>query len=551
MPHDLDPARAAGLERHVRETAEALAPEAVALACTAPSLPGWDPVYVLVVAEDVKRGVQRHLSSYGGTKVEHLVVDRRLFESDVETSALLEVVASRLLLPYEAFAGEDYLSGWDSLYKRRKVEESLAALAFEHPELSSELLIDPRYFVHDIVTRQSHLFPHAEKLLEGLDEEGRGIETYEGALRALARSDVIHMRDGLVAIDRGFVDTTLQRSVQVSDQLNRVHMQLQGFLKVGLRGVIDLLRPLLSLSLLDDALPTALGSSDLPNPNRFLHFPTTAGLSPLSESTSIEELIARMAPRSRGRAAKLRRYGGALNEVYLLTYDAGDTTRRAILKRYPNWVSLKWAPIALWTIGTQNFAVLGRSRMERECAATNFLSRSGIPVPRILSTSFGDRLLLREFVEGKNLAEVVKAVIRRSSTLDVERGLLNRVGVTVAAVHEGGATLGDCKPENFIATSEGDTVVVDLEQSSRGGNETWDLAEFLYFSGHYAGPLDPLTRVSDMARCFIEGYLDGGGDSRRVAEAARFKYAKVFAPITLPQAIHAIARTCRKKADRP
>jgi tRNA A-37 threonylcarbamoyl transferase component Bud32 len=502
-----------------------------------------------VVAEDVERGVKRFLKRPHRTNVELLVVERQLFESDVETSTLLEVVASRLLLPYKILAGADYLSDWDNLYKRRKLEESLIALVFEHPELSSELFIDPRYFIHDIVTRQSHLFPHAEKFLEDIDKEERSIEAYKGALKVLARSEIIRTDDGMVAVNRSFVDATLKQGIQVSNQLNRVHTQLQGLLKVGFRGAIDLLRPLLSFSLLNDALPTALGVSDLPSPKRFLHFPTAAGLSHLSESTSIEELIARTDPQDIGRTLKLQRYGGVLNEVFLLTYAAGDTTRRIILKRYPNWVSLKWAPLALWTVGTKNFAVLGRSRMERECAATNFLSRVGIPVPKILSTSFGDRLLLKEFVEGRNLVGVIKAVIKKGGTLDGERALLSEVGATVATVHKGGATLGDCKPENFIAKPEGYVVVVDLEQSSRGGNETWDLAEFLYFSGHYVGPLDPTKGVSEVARCFIEGYLNGGGNIRRITEAARFKYAKIFAPITLPQAIRAIARTCRKKAE--
>lgn len=111
-----------------------------------------------------------------------------------------------------------------------------------------------------------------------------------------------------------------------------------------------------------------------------------------------------------------------------------------------------------------------------------------------------------------------------------------------------GATLGDCKPENFIVTPGGELFIVDLEQGARGGNETWDLAEFLYFLGHYAGPLDSLQGVADLARRFIEGYLSGGGSRRRVTEAARLKYTKVFTPVTLPQAIYTVARTCRREA---
>ena len=543
-----DAPRREELEHWVREAAEAFAPEMVALAYTEPTYSGWGLIGVLAVADGVGRGVQRLSRSYDEIRFGVLAVDRKLFESDVKVSALLEVAAGKLLLPYVSLAGVDYLDRWDKLYKRRKIEESLAALALEHPELSSELLIDPRYFVHDILIRLSHILPQAYDLLHTLDETGHTfVEAYNEALRDLARAETIHIRDGLVAVDRGFVDAILSRGASVSDQLTRVQKQLQSLLKLGLRGVVDLLRPPSGFSIVEGMLSTAF-ASDLPRNDRFLHFPTAMGLSPLSDSTPIEELLAKLEPSSRVDDARLRRFGGVLNEVYLLTYTADGAAQRAIAKRYPNWVSLKWAPIALWTLGTQNFAVLGRSRMERECAATSLLSRSGIPVPRILYTSFKDRMLLREFVEGDNLADIVKTVIKRGVSNDHEGALLNRVGGTVAAVHGLGATLGDCKPENFIVTPGGELFIVDLEQGARGGNETWDLAEFLYFLGHYAGPLDSLQGVADLARRFIEGYLSGGGSRRRVTEAARLKYTKVFTPVTLPQAIYTVARTCRREA---
>ena len=536
----------------MKEAAEAVAPNTVASAYTEILRTRWGRLSVLVVADGAARGAQRFLRTWEGVRLELLVVDRRLFESDVRASALLEAAAGRLLLPYVALAGGDYLTRWERLYKRRKITESLADLALEHPELSSELLIDPRYFVHDNLLKLSHILPQASKLLSALDEEGHSLpEGYMEALMDLEHEGTIHVEEGLVAVDRGFVDGILRKGVSVVDQLTRVQRQLQGLLRLGLRGVFDLFRPLHGLSIVEDLLSTAFRASELPRPDRFLHFPTATSLAPLSESTSMDDLLAKLEPSSRVGDARLRRFGGVLNEVYLLTYTADRTQRKAIVKRYPNWVSLKWAPIALWTLGTQNFAVLGRSRMERECAATSLLSRSGVPVPKILHTSFVDRLLLREYVEGVNLADIVKAVIRRGGPSDQEGDLLRRVGGTVAAVHGAGATLGDCKPENFIVTAGGDLVIIDLEQGARGGNETWDLAEFLYFSGHYTGPFDPLKSVAEVARRFIEGYLSGGGSRRHVAEAARLRYTKVFTPLTLPSVIYTIAKTCRSEAGRP
>ncbi len=221
--------------------------------------------------------------------------------------------------------------------------------------------------------------------------------------------------------------------------------------------------------------------------------------------------------------------------------------RKTILKRYPTWVSLKWAPIALWTLGTQNFAVLGRTRLEKECTITNLLSRSGVLVPKILHVNFEGRLLLREYVEGDNLVTVIRAAIRRGDPEALGLDYIKRAGNAVASVHGSGLTLGDCKPGNFIVAPGGTPFIVDLEQGARGGNETWDLAEFLYFSGHQAGPLDPVKGIVEVAQSFIDGYLSGGGSRQRVTDAARLKYTKVFAPLVLPHVIHAIAKTCRTR----
>lgn len=548
MAQEPEAQRTAKLERRIRRTVEANAPDAVATSYVEMLRTGGGHIIVLVVANSFARSAQRLHRSGGEVGLELLVVDREMFEADVRDSSLLEAAAGRLLLPYVALEGEDYLTHWEGVYKRRKIMETLADLAMEHPELSSELLIDPRYFVHENLLRLSHLLPQAYELLRDLDEEGCNLLSgYIEALGDLEREETIHIKEGLVTVDRHFVDEMLERGLSVSDQLTRAHRQLQGLLRLGLRGAVDLFRPQSGLSVVEGLLSNAIGATDLPRSDRFLHFPTATSLVPLSDSIGIEELLDKLEPSDLVGKAQLQRFGGVLNEVYLMTYAADGSTRKAIVKRYPNWVSLKWAPIALWTLGTKNFAINGRSRMERECATTSLLSRCGVPVPRILHTSFENRLLVREYIEGKCLAAIVKSAIQGGGASSRQRELLKRVGRTMATVHNEGATLGDCKPENFIIAAVGDPVIVDLEQGAWGGDETWDVAEFLYFSGHYAAPFTPLKGVVEVARCFIEGYLAGGGCERHVTEAARLRYTKVFTPLTLPNVINAIAKTCRAR----
>ena len=88
--------------------------------------------------------------------------------------------------------------------------------------------------------------------------------------------------------------------------------------------------------------------------------------------------------------------------------------------------------------------------------------------------------------------------------------------------------------------------MLDLEQASRSGNKTWDVAEFLYFSGHYSPAMSPTTPAIIIAKSFIEGYLEAGGDVITVKRAASPRYTKVFTVFTPPHILLAISNVCKK-----
>ncbi|MFQ6053180.1 MAG: hypothetical protein ACE5OO_02985, partial [Candidatus Bathyarchaeia archaeon] len=403
MDRNRGASRSTELERLLRETTSAIALDLVALAYLRPSLGGGGRLIALAVADGFSPGVKRFLSTCDGTEVD-------------------------LLLPSVALVGGDHLARWEREYRRRKFRESLTALSLEHPELSRELLIDPRYFVHDSLLRCSYAAPQADELLRNLHGEDLApSDGYWDVLRDLERERVIHIKDGFVAVDGGFVDAALRRSGN-SNQLSEVWEQLRGLFRIGLSGVVDLLRPAPGFSIVEGVLSTVFRVPVQPKPKGFLHYPSATGLTSLTESADIARLVSRLEPSKRVDDARLERLGGVLNEVYLLSYTVDGCARRAVVKHYPNWVTLKWAPIALWTLGTQNFAILGRSRMEKECATSSLLSRAQVPVPSILYTSFEDRFLLKEYVEGENLADIVKVVIRRGSLSDDEESILRRTG---------------------------------------------------------------------------------------------------------------------------
>ena len=92
---------------------------------------------------------------------------------------------------------------------------------------------------------------------------------------------------------------------------------------------------------------------------------------------------------------------------------------------------------------------------------------------------------------------------------------------------------------------------MDLEQATRDGNLAWDVAEFLYYSGHYSPPISSTAAASVIARNFIEGYLEAGGKKQDVKKAASARYTKVFSVFTPPQVLLAISGICQKMGKEP
>ncbi len=272
----------------------------------------------------------------------------------------------------------------------------------------------------------------------------------------------------------------------------------------------------------------------------------------MSDETTIEDFVRKTVPGGEVLDMKIEEAGGVLNAVYLLTFQRNHEEQKVIVKKFKDWYGFKWFPLALWALGTKTFAVLGRSRLEREYAVNQFLHSQGFPVPTILYFNPKQRLIFRDFIEGENLTKIIKRIISsKKEEVTAEAALVREVGRKIAEAHRLGVALGDCKPENIIVTKDGKTFFVDLEQATRNGNgnQAWDVAEFLYYSGHYVSPISPANAAVLIAKEFIKGYLEAGGKRETVKKAGFARYTKVFSIFTPPQVLLAVSNICKKTGE--
>jgi len=512
---------------------------------------------VLLVLRNYRPRLKGHLKPLNGINAFILVVDQRIFERDVEQGWLGEFVAEKITVPYEPLVNEEYLRYQEVKVKKRIIRELLENIASEFPELSHELLIEAEYFMYEAMMRRARVFPpvtYAFLNMLRTDVKRENTESmmkgYLRALSELAEENQISFSNGYVKITRGFINAIRSRK-------HRLPLLLRSVQRAAFPQILGVFPKMMSPLIHEEEIfmrthrevEAAELVFQLEDPREYVLISTPLGFAALSDKTTIEDFVRKTVPSGEVLDMEIDEIGGVLNAVYLLTFRKDQEEQRVVVKKFKDWLGVKWFPLALWALGTKAFAVLGRSRLEREYAINQLLQSQGFSVPRVLYVSPQERLIFEDFIEGENLAEIIKRIISSKRKVMGEVALVKEVGRKIAEAHRLGVSLGDCKPENIIVTEDGKTCFVDLEQASRNGNQAWDIAEFLYYSGHYVSPISPAEPAVLIAREFIEGYLEAGGKRETVKRAGSARYTKVFSFFTPPHVILAISNLCKKLGE--
>jgi tRNA A-37 threonylcarbamoyl transferase component Bud32 len=509
----------------------------------------------------VIRGFQPRLMSYvkilDDRSVIVFAVDEWVFERDADRGFLGEALAQGIIFPYVALKNEDYLHLQEVKLKKRLILELFENLVLDFPELSYNFHIKPEYFMYETMMSRARLFPPMiytvlNFMQNDAEKENAKLvmRRYLEALRELEEEDVISFSDGYVKISKKFVEKVESKKIRFINVFKTAERALFNSLLGTFSKTLGFLSQNRGMNSFQwDIRENSKSIHQLEDPLKYLCIPTARGLVPLSAKMGIEAFARKVLSRGEAAEIEIKKIGGVLNDVYLVSASANNDREKVVVKRFKDWSSFKWFPLNLWTLGTRTFAVLGRLRLERECAINQQLYSMSLDVPKILHVSHGERLIFMEYVEGEKLDKTIKRIVKSQTdeSLKNELGIISRVGEKFAKVHALGIALGDTKPENIMVREKNREIcLLDLEQGSRKGDKVWDIAEFLYFTGHYLPPLVGTHPAERITKAFVEGYLEAGGDVKLVRKVGNPKYTKVFSIFTFPNVIFAISSTCRQ-----
>jgi len=505
---------------------------------------------ILVIMEEYPDGLRYHSRRMNDRPVKILAADRSLVNLDAQKGAMGEFIVEHVLTPYRPFGNPDLFQSIETDAKERILREELKELVLEYGEMARELSIQEEYLMLARIRRRARVFlPAARTFALLLERPVRDANLkkmapgYRNAIGRLVHLGILKEEGSAYALGDSFVDRALstKSTGKVINIMQAGRRTLQAYLAHGRAAYLTpevLTRELVSSlgsSLLGDFQPQTLE-----DPKKYLSLKTTTGLVSLAEKFSIEEFAARFRP---GVVVTVSPLGNVLNEVYLIS--AGN--ERLVTKRFTDWQSFKWFTLGLVSLGTRFFSVSGKARLENEYAINRLLSKHGVHVPEILHISLQDRVLVEQYIEGSSMVELAKEAASSKSISKETFNAALKVGSTLAKMHAFRVVMGDSKPENFQRGVDNAVYLLDLEQAGKSGDRAWDVAEFLYYSGHYAFPSMPSVGFREYVEAFIQGYLEEG-DKNALKTAASARYGRVFSLWTPPFTILEISKCLRNAA---
>ena len=529
---------------------EEISPSAklVALCEYGPSVYGragsWRGVDLMAICDEYPEGVRTHRRLTGKNEWRYLIVDRELFESDVSNGALGDFLTDKLLYPYLPLDNAEYLNQHTLNFHGRLIREEVRNLVFEYGEMSRELVAKPEFYPLARMRMRARIFaPSMNDYTRLLDHKvrDRNLNTLrEVSLQAakILGADTVHVDGNDLTIPDTLVDKLLKNKGprQVVNILQQSQRAVNSYLTRGRAVFLDLdltARELYSSFRVQIEQVTESKPED---PKNHLFARTARGLVSVNERTSLQEAIGEIRP---GHGVTVVPLAGVLNEVFLIT----SGKERLVAKKFTDWNDFKWFTLNLVSFGSKLFSVSGKARMTNEYGINRYLSRKHLNVPDIVRISLNERTLIEEYVPGKPVDKIIAEIVNQKNPSSSNLEIAEQLGETLSKIHGVGVSVGDSKPENFVAKDD-EIYTVDLEQGGKRGDYAWDVAELLYYSGHYSRKPIPSGGLNELVKGFIKGYSKHGAKSE-LRKAAGVRYVKVFSIWTPAPVLLEISRMLR------
>ena len=457
-----------------------------------------------------------------------LIVDEDMLRQDALSSHLGEFVVGRLLNVYEPIQNADLFRRVELEYKKRVLVEALLELSSDYGDFGRHLVVPYEYFLFDKLHTRAAIYPPAlysyvHTYTCPLGEENKAI-SIGGFVSA---ADSLQSRGLLLAVQGG---VKMSPEKLKADAFTRVQSMFsvtaRGVTQYAIHGYAGRVGPSVfsreALSKLRRMRENPPPFAPLERPRSLLRLEEGAVI---PDASLLVEELARLLGFERY-STKEKDIGEPYSTTRVLTFWDSARERSVVVKNYTDVRSLKWALLGVWASAANRFSTAPVSRMDREYGMSLKLRAVGVMVPPLVAVAPAERILVKDFVRGPTLSSVINALLKGAAD---GIGPVSAYGEVMSKVHSCGIALGDAKPSNVVVSDKG-LYLTDLEQSFPGGDQAWDVAEFLYYTAKLSVKEEAMKKV---ASAFLESYAKSGSRAS-ISRARGQKYFGPFRPFLTP-----------------
>ena len=482
---------------------------------------------LIIVSKRFREGVRY---KYVDTPVaaSALIVDEGMLVQDATSSYLGEFVVGRLLNVYEPLTNAELFRSVELEYKKRVLVEALLEVSSDYGDFGRHLLVPYEFFLFDKLHKRAAIYPpalysyvHTYTCPLGEENRALSVDVFASAAESLQPRGFLNVVPGGVKL----VPEKLK-----GDAFTRFHsmfsLTTRGVTQYAVHGYAGRVGPSVFSR---EALSKLRRMRESPPP--FIPLEQPRSLLRLEEgivipdaSLLVEELAKLLGFETYSTNEK--DIGEPYSTTRVLTFRDSSHESSVVVKNYTDIRSLKWALLGVWASTANRFSASPISRMDREYGMTGRLRTMGARVPSVLAVAPAERILIKEFVKGPTLSNII-GVMLKGSMDGIDH--VSAYGEVIAKVHAGGIALGDSKPSNVVVSKDG-LYLTDLEQALPGGDQSWDIAEFLYYTAKLSNREDAMKKV---AAAFLEAYVRSGERSK-ISKARGQRYLGPFRPFLTP-----------------
>lgn len=474
-------------------------------------------------------------------EISALIVDKDWLIRDAEKASLGEFVAGRLLNIYLPLRGKKYFKEVENKIKKRVVLEALQEIETSIGEFVKELKIPVEYFLYDKLKKRASIYPPVLYSYSKTYGEELRAENTEAACQGFIEAIKILESEGLVTLEGKILrvkDIGSKRwMAMLSEIIKYTTRGLTQYAVHGYAGTIGL--NIISKEVMSKISREKKGyevPEMIKNPRNLWEI--DEGQLVVGDEEWLKKVLDNF--KLKGDLETKKEHIGevySVSKVYSISNK--DSEVKFIVKKFSDLKAVKWVVLNIWSLMSKRFDMNPLSRLYNEYTSLKKLRQIGLNTPKVLVVALDKRILVTEFIEGKNMGNIISKVLNGENEM---QKFIKLYGEELGKVHNSGYTLGDTKPSNSILAKD-KIFLVDLEQTGKNGDTGWDIAEFIYYSSK-------LTLNSDAAKKLVNEFLDGYLKYRKidsVKEALKLKYLAPFQPILAPNVVNSVREEIKKR----